>query len=112
MSDGALLGENRLVTAAEDIRRDRPPRRSATVVAAGHVVALELTTAEARTCFLPEHLRQIQQMGLQRRQATAQQAGGSVDQHTVHDPVECLLLAQSALVCPCATAGTQAWLQD
>jgi hypothetical protein len=55
----------------DDIRRDSTPLRTATVVAEGHLVLLEMSTAEARARFKGDRLNQIKKMNIARKDVLA-----------------------------------------
>ena len=75
MAAGALLGESRLMLPTDDILRNRPHLRAATVVADGHAVILEISTAEARTCFTEGQIGNVRRLADVRRCANSRLTG-------------------------------------
>lgn len=70
---GEMLGESRLMMDESELRRASAPVRTATIVAAGHLVLLSISTAEARACFKGEYLNSVRDLGHTRRQMLKQQ---------------------------------------
>jgi hypothetical protein len=50
------------------LRRQPAPLRTATIVAAGHVILLAISTAEARSCFKGEYLDRVRTLAFTRQQ--------------------------------------------
>jgi hypothetical protein len=93
LSSGALLGESRLLMPPDEISCNKAPVRNATVVADGHAVVLEVSTAEARECFTKEHMDHIRKVSKLRANVNACQVGASGGAGVSTDPVEEVALA-------------------